>query len=1092
MHLRKLILVFGFFCSVLLAQAATALGLGDIQLNSKLNEPLNAEIILLDTQDLNSDQIIVGLASPADFERNGVDRIFFLTEFQFEVLLNRAGGPIVRVTSRNPVREPYLNFLIEARWPTGRLLREYTLLMDLPTFSETRANAAVTAAAAQPQARTPQTTPSRQSSTPAATTPRPAPTRTSQGPSGTSSDGTYTVGDSDTLWQIALQMRPDRTHSVHQTMLAIQRLNPEAFINGNINLLRKGQVLRVPSSDEIKALSQREAVNEVARQNQAWSNDGMGAQLSATRRETAARRDTGAVSGSVKLATPRSADSTSGQGSGDNTGRGRALEAELATSLEELDRVKSENQELSSRVRDLEEQIRTMERLVEVSNTQLRALQLKAAEEGAAVTDTDDAYEPYTPEEAVDSPSEAAPMVEDNTDAAEVAAPPAETVAPAPARTVVPPQPAPSLMDTLKDYLLLIVGAIVILVLLAVFAIYRRRKQNEQQDLENDDIFAMDDVQEEEIFEEEESLFSEETSDEADFEPEELPAEAETGDVVGEADIYIAYGKFDQAEEMLLNALAKDPDSIDIRLKLLEVYSQTQDVQKFDRYYTGLIGIAGQPALARAAELREHIDGAGEFVPVEYDETDLAVTDEVMDFADTATTGDKEDGADGDADAGGEVAAFDDELFLDSDLDLESQEGSSLTEDEDAADSFLLDDKELALTDDIKIGDSKYDLSFEETELEAEADSEDLTFDFDLGNDIGSDGDELKVAETAEAPVSQLNDRTNDQAHDDFAFEFDLEGSENEAAEVQAEGIAEEPQEDDFDFSFEDQHVDPAAVAAEEDEFSVETTSSQEGAVLHQETELEVSDEELVLPEDADDFNLDMDMGDLDLAALDEEMKDLEADFADADFQFEEDVKEIAESPRENSDMSLSMDEADAFDLDSTAAATSAENRELEEELTFVVDDEVGNEEFNENQFDENESGVEFESAAPTLEQEQSAETSFDEEAETLELDDLEIETATEVPVVEDRIDEDSVFEEALAGFDAVDTNLDEVSDEDMDAELDFLADADEAATKLDLARAYIDMGDTEGARDILTEVTQEGNEQQRQEAEDLLSRIDD
>lgn len=382
MHLRKLILVCGFFCSALLSQAVAALGLGEIQLNSKLNEPLSAEIVLLDTQGLNSDQIIVGLASPADFERNGVDRIFFLTEFQFEVLLNRAGGPVVRVTSRNPVREPFLNFLIEARWPTGRLLREYTLLMDLPTFSETRANAAVTAPAAQRQAApAPQAAPSRPSTAPAATR---SSIRAPAATSSAASDGSYAVGDRDTLWQIALQVRPDRSHSVHQTMLAIQRLNPDAFIDGNINLLRKGQVLRIPSSDEIQALSQREAVNEVARQNQAWSNDSMGAQLSATRRETAARRDTGTVSGSVKLATPQSVESSSGQGSGDNTGRGRALESQLATSLEELDRVTGENQELSSRVRDLEEQIRTMERLVEVSNAQLRALQLKAAQDDDA------------------------------------------------------------------------------------------------------------------------------------------------------------------------------------------------------------------------------------------------------------------------------------------------------------------------------------------------------------------------------------------------------------------------------------------------------------------------------------------------------------------------------------------------------------------------------------------------------------------------------------------------------------------------------------------------------------------------------------
>src|SRR5690606_11356505 len=92
---------------------------------------------LLDIRDLSPEQIIVGLGSPADFERNGVERLYFYTELEFEVLLNEPGGAVVRLSSRNPVREPFLNFLVEARWPSGRLLREYTLLMDLPTFADT-------------------------------------------------------------------------------------------------------------------------------------------------------------------------------------------------------------------------------------------------------------------------------------------------------------------------------------------------------------------------------------------------------------------------------------------------------------------------------------------------------------------------------------------------------------------------------------------------------------------------------------------------------------------------------------------------------------------------------------------------------------------------------------------------------------------------------------------------------------------------------------------------------------------------------------------------------------------------------------------
>jgi pilus assembly protein FimV len=135
MRLRQLVLACGL-TSLVLSPYASALGLGEVKLKSTLNQPLEAEVKLLDTRDLTAEQILVALASPADFERNGVDRLFFYTEFQFQVDLEAADGPKVVITSRSPVREPYLNFLIEARWTAGRLLREYTLLMDLPTFDE--------------------------------------------------------------------------------------------------------------------------------------------------------------------------------------------------------------------------------------------------------------------------------------------------------------------------------------------------------------------------------------------------------------------------------------------------------------------------------------------------------------------------------------------------------------------------------------------------------------------------------------------------------------------------------------------------------------------------------------------------------------------------------------------------------------------------------------------------------------------------------------------------------------------------------------------------------------------------------------------
>ncbi|WP_101759540.1 FimV family protein [Oceanicoccus sp. KOV_DT_Chl] len=131
------------------AGLVNALGMGDFSLNSALNQPLNAEIRLLNTEDLDPSQVKVKLASNSDFANAGVSREFFLTNLKFKVVMDGKGGGVIKVFTREPVLEPYLNFLIEAHWPSGRLMREYTVLLDLPVFSDSEA-APVKAAQAAP------------------------------------------------------------------------------------------------------------------------------------------------------------------------------------------------------------------------------------------------------------------------------------------------------------------------------------------------------------------------------------------------------------------------------------------------------------------------------------------------------------------------------------------------------------------------------------------------------------------------------------------------------------------------------------------------------------------------------------------------------------------------------------------------------------------------------------------------------------------------------------------------------------------------------------------------------------------------------
>ena len=215
-----------------------ALGLGEIEIESALNERFTGSIELLDAAGFQTIEIMVTLASREDFERVGVERFFYLTNLNFEVDLG-GSTPQVRVTSKQPVSEPYLNFIVEVLWPRGRLLKEFTVLLDPPTFSAAPApsvSAAEQAPVAQPapaavsRATAPaETAPAAQSGTRVALTPQSAPRRLPG-----AEDGVMTTRD-DTLWKIAQRTLPSARVTVNQQMLAIQRKNPQAFMRDNIN-----------------------------------------------------------------------------------------------------------------------------------------------------------------------------------------------------------------------------------------------------------------------------------------------------------------------------------------------------------------------------------------------------------------------------------------------------------------------------------------------------------------------------------------------------------------------------------------------------------------------------------------------------------------------------------------------------------------------------------------------------------------------------------------------------------------------------------------------------------------------------------------
>lgn len=231
-----------------LSSQASAVGLGDIALDSYVNEPLQANILLLDTGSLAEPEIRVALASSEDFERLGVERLFSLGDLSFSTELDGRGGGSITVESSEPILEPYLNFLVELRWPSGRLLREYTVLIDLPPARPLGDLAAMASDSAVVSS-VPDVPETSFSST-------------------SNSDTQYRVKTDDTLWEVAAAVKPSEL-SVEQMMLAIQAANPNAFLRNNINGLKAGYLLSFPV-DVVSGQSEREARQAVADQWRVW------------------------------------------------------------------------------------------------------------------------------------------------------------------------------------------------------------------------------------------------------------------------------------------------------------------------------------------------------------------------------------------------------------------------------------------------------------------------------------------------------------------------------------------------------------------------------------------------------------------------------------------------------------------------------------------------------------------------------------------------------------------------------------------------------------------------------------------------------
>ena len=618
-----------------------ALGLGKLTVQSGLGQPLSATIELTSAQKDELDTLRARIADPAVYRDNNVQYPAAMSRARIVVEQTANGAPYLRVTTSQAVNDAFLDLLVELNWATGRVVRDYTFLLDPPSGTETQA--VEPTAPIRAQAGSAAATRAQAGSTGAAAAPaarRSAAAAPAEAPSAAAS--TYTVKRGDTLSKIAQQTKPADV-SLEQMLVALFRSNENAFEDRNMNRLRTGQIVNVPQGDQVAAIAPSEATQVVRAQAADWRAyrdrvAGAAPAADATApRQSASGRITTAVEDKAGAAQPGRDQLRVSREAGKGAAAGTALAEDLAAKERALS-------EANSRVAELEKTVRDLQRAVELKNQTMSSLQASAeaskgkgsatpaeAPKVAAATPAPAATAPApTPAPAPSAaapppaaPTAAAPTVAAPTAAAPTVAtsppaspapetkapssPPPETKAPeAKAETkATPPKPAPpkkapakpepSFIDDLfgnTPTWAIGGGALVLLAGIAGIVAARRRKTTRFED----SIISGTDIKTNTVFGSTGGgvVNTGDNSLASDFSREGLGnIDTDEVDPIAEAEVYLAYGRDAQAEEILKDALKKDPQRQEIYLKLLEIHSQHNKPSAFETVASELYSVSG-------------------------------------------------------------------------------------------------------------------------------------------------------------------------------------------------------------------------------------------------------------------------------------------------------------------------------------------------------------------------------------------------------------------------------------------------------------------------------------------------------------------
>ncbi len=684
--------------------AGHALGLGKMTVRSALNEPLNAEIEIDSVTDKELKGLQVGLAPRADFAQAGVEVLPFLSQIKFNVSKRADGNYFIHLRTDQQIEEPFLHILLAVEWPGGRLVREYTALIDPPVQitgrpsgieapQATPSNVPPVLSSAPiveqpepvvpaPVAKTePQPTPpvvepsARAAPSPTPVTPpspvsqstesaaptadsKPAveslPAPAASGPlvpsvaSGWAQDGGYKVNRGATAWRIAEELRTNSAYSIEQIVLALYRANPHAFFGNNVNNLKAGQILKVPEDADIESVPAVQARSQFRAQYDAWQEykiklAGASSAVKVVESEPKQAAPTAPAvteAAAAKKEPEKAAKAPAPAGQQEEllkivrstlqgekttpdkkpvegetrkdvgTKEHQALADRVATLEESLASRQVETKELGDKVAQVRAQLKREARLIQIENKDLATQQARTKPEAAKAPEVAKPLEPAPKPEIKAEPvpaPKAGPKVEEKPAVAPPAAeaPKVEKPAPgaekpaavaAPKKPVAPP-PTPEekgfvaeLMDSILGgdmFLPIVLGAVVLLSGgIALVYLNRRRKsiaEFEESILQSEAISGHTGEPGMTSDTSGQVVSSGDTSFLSDFSQGGMGnIHTDEVDPIAEAEVYLAYGRDETAEEILKEAIVKNPGREELKLKLLEIYANRSDTRAFE------------------------------------------------------------------------------------------------------------------------------------------------------------------------------------------------------------------------------------------------------------------------------------------------------------------------------------------------------------------------------------------------------------------------------------------------------------------------------------------------------------------------------